>query len=341
MIYDPDSPTTIGKQLDQLLAEVAAQCRSLSAEVAALKARKAVPVWEDFGCRANDPGVDNGPLLSKMLAAGGGIAATGGEYHCQTTIEWPHATGAALHGFGGTRIVTKAPIGIAYSGSDCIIQDLSLIGDRKNIRGTGLAVYNDDAPPTGHLTTRNLKIEFFERGFETLMEPKTLHATEFRHYGLKFRGVKDCYNVNGPQSCDHRLYGVDFRTGYQRCFVFRRWKGETGCGGPLNVWGCYVGRGYQGILLDIDRTDSGTGTYEIHGLHLDGWAEQLRLVEHGQTAHRVRIAGNASSAKSDANSDGNREPTIADPPVVNRDKESKAVDIEIDMRGCRWPKEAQ
>jgi hypothetical protein len=113
-----------------------------------------------------------------------------------------------------------------------------------------------------------------------------------------------------------------FRIGFETIFRFDE-------GGPLNVYGCYVGKCDGGTLLYIGRSDSGSGAYEIQGLQVDGNAKRLRLVDHGKYAHRVRISGSYSSAAGPP----------ADPLVLQREGPSRYAKVHIDCtNGVRWPK---
>jgi hypothetical protein len=124
----------------------------------------------------------------------------------------------------------------------------------------------------------------------------------------------------------HTFFKVDFRTGFQQALRFDR-------GGALNVYGCYVGKCDGGTLLYLGRTDSGSGSFEIQGLQVDGNATKLRLVDHGKYACRVRISGSYSiTAKRNG---------LADPVVLERDGPSRFTDVRIDCtNGVKWPGKA-
>lgn len=329
-----------GREIDDGMAALVGRVNELEKLVKEYEARPRPATWEDFGCVAGDRSIDNAPMLSKMLRLGGGMACKAETYHCQTEIDWPHKVGGSLRGCGGsaaskwqggvTRIQSSAADIIRYSGSGGLVADVVIEGEGSN---RGFAALNDDLPPTGHLVTRDVSLNRLNVGFETLLEPKTLHATEFTHYNLRFHGVKQCYIVSGRQSCDHSFYKVGFRAGWERAFVFNQnADGKPGCGGPLNVWGCYIGKNYRSTLLTLGRTDSGTGAYSIQGIHTDGTSEELRLLEYSRLAHRVRFEGNISSSRYDANGDDVKGPSLADEYLVPRESAVLA-DIQVDLRG--------
>jgi hypothetical protein len=273
------------------------------------------PVWEDFGCKANDSRFDNGPKMEAVIRAGA-TPAVGGNYFVKSPIVWPHRSGGMLDGRNIATLKSLIPEGptIEYWGSDAVIQDVLIDGLNT---GTAIEVKNDNLPPTGHLITRNLTIEQFERGLITTQNPKSLWATEFSHHDLHFRGVKYPYRVTHNQSCHHKFYGVEFRTGFETAI-------QVDAGGPVYVWGCYVGKSDGGVLLDLGLTDSGTGNHEIHGLHTDGNAKNLILLKHRHRTQRVRITGNVSTGGGGG---------LAAEYVINKDGRETLLDIEVDIRG--------
>ncbi|MEX2170721.1 MAG: hypothetical protein WD851_15500 [Pirellulales bacterium] len=112
---------------------------------------------------------------------------------------------------------------------------------------------------------------------------------------------------------------MEFRTGFERAFTFN-------AGGGLHVYGAYVGQGNNSTLLWLpDRTQGNVGTFEIHGLQVDGNNRNLTLVSHGDVAHRVRIDGNVNKGGA------------ANPPVQQRIRPVKAADVVVDCLGAKWP----
>jgi hypothetical protein len=300
--------------------------------------------WDDYGCVPNDPKADNGPALSRILAEQGrgiDVAPVGKarDYYVATTIVWPKRHGGALLGAGGyasrltarsigvTRLVWNGPPKqpmIIYRGSGARISQLVIQGALPPATfkaACGILVEGDNGPPTGQLVTDQVTLANLEVGIRCVDYPKPLWGGHLIHYSMQFHGVRIPYWVENPQSVPHTFFGLIIRNGYEVALRFDR-------GGPLNVYGCYVGQSSGGTLLYVGRSDSGSGSYEIQGLQVDGNAKRLRLVNHGKYAHRVRISGSYSSAAGPP----------AEPLVLARDGTSRYADVRIDCtNGVRWP----
>ncbi len=318
------------------------------------QADRALATWDDYGCVPNDPTVDNGPLLSRILAdqiarrieipPAGKLA----DYYVETPIRWPNGHGAALVGSGGytysigrkdigcTRLVWTGRRGdsmIVYRGHGGRIAQLMLcgapLGESGFVAGCGILVEahggrgNRHAIPSGKLITDQISITNTERGIECVNEPDANHADHLTHYSPLFHDVRVPYRVDCSQSVVHTIYNMDVRAGTRRVFEMLR-------GGALNVYGCYWGLNRDATLLYIGKATSNNGSYEIHGLHVDASAENMRLVDHGKYAHRVRVSGNVASGA-----------TLADPPVLQREGPSRYADVRVDCTGVRWPRRDQ
>ncbi len=305
--------------------------------------------WDDYGCVPNDAGVDNGPILSRMLADEINrklkVAPVGtlADYYIKTPIKWPAGFGGALCGSGGytysiavknvgaTRIIWNGAFGqpmIIYRGSGGRIERLILNGgplrhpNYPSLAGTGIVVEARISPPCGNLVTDQLSITQCDVGLHYLDTPDHNHADQQKHFALLMHHVRLPYWVEGMQSAVHWLYGFDLRSGWETAFKFDQ-------GGPLNVYGCYVGGDNSGkplTLLQIGRSNDYGGCYEIHGLQVDGSIKNLRLVDYGKYAFRVRIDGNVGFKTQ-----------LADPFVVARDGPTQYADIKLDVRNAQWP----
>jgi hypothetical protein len=156
-------------------------------------------------------------------------------------------------------------------------------------------------------------------GLHYLSTPDNNHADQQKHFGLLFHKCRIPYWVEGDQSAVHWLYGCDIRGPYEQAFRFDK-------GGSLAVFGCYVGVSDGATLLYIGRSNDYVGDYEIHSLQVDGSAKNLKLVDYGKFAFRVRIDGNVGFASQ-----------LADPFVVMREGPTKYADVKIDCRNAQWP----
>ncbi len=316
--------------------------------------------WDDYGCRADDPKFDNGPVLSRMLREMASRTlkvcpvGTLADYYIRTPIEWgPWAAlpngrthpvfGGALVGGGGytyaingrigaTRIIWNGPAGgtmLRYSAAGGRIAQLILSGappvhpDYAPLAGVGIEIQGNTLPPTGNLVTDQLSITQCDVGFQIRGDRVADHADNMKHHSLLFHKVRVPYWVDNPQSINHWFYGVDIREGWETAFKFDR-------GGCLHVYGCYVGGGGDALktLLYVGRATDHNGDYEIHGLQVDGGMKNVRFVDHGKYVFRVRINGSVAFTNQ-----------LAEPIVVARDGETPFADIRIDARAAAWPKE--
>lgn len=311
-------------------------------------ARGATPVtWDDYGCRPNDPAFDNGPVLSRMLADQATRklklppVGTLADYYIQTPIDWPYGQAASLLGsgsytysiaakVGATRIVWNGPPGkpmMIYHTAGGRIEHLILAGgplrhpDYPTLASEGIRIEAQVSPPSSNLYTEQLAITQCDAGIHCLDTPDGNHADQQKHFGLLFHHVRVPYWVEGRQSVNHWLYGVDIRGGCETAFKFDK-------GGVLQVFGCYLaGNPGQQTLLYVGRADDYTGDYEIHGFQADGSVKNLRLVDHGKYVWRVRIDGHIGFAQQ-----------LSDPFVVSRDGPSAwNDDVRIDCKNAQWP----
>ncbi len=243
----------------------------------------------------------------------------------------------AVKNVGATRIIWNGEFGqpmIIYRGSGGRIVRLILNGgplrhpNYPSLAGTGIVVEARISPPCRNLVTDQLSITQCDVGLHYLDTPDHNHADQQKHFALLMHHVRLPYWVEGMQSAVHWLYGFDLRSGWETAFKFDQ-------GGPLNVYGCYVGGDNSGkplTLLQIGRSNDYGGCYEIHGLQVDGSIKNLRLVDYGKYAFRVRIDGNVGFKTQ-----------LADPFVVARDRPAQDIaDIKLDVRnagvsrsGCR------
>ena len=305
--------------------------------------------WDDYGAVPNSPTTDNGPILSRMLADQLNRklklppVGTLADYYIKSSIYWPQGTGGALEGAGGytyayslpnigcTRIIWNGPPGqpmIVYRGSGSRIGRLILCGgprsnEYKSVAGTGIIIESRNEPPSGNLFTDQLAVTQCDVGLHYLATPDFNHADQQKHFGLLFHKVRIPYWVESDQSVVHWLYGCDIRGGYEQAFRFDK-------GGCLAVFGCYLGVSDGGTLLYIGAANDHVGDFEIHGLQVDGSVKQLKLLDYGKYAFRVRIDGNVGFASQ-----------LADPFVVMREGPTKFADVKIDCRNAQWANPGQ
>jgi hypothetical protein len=324
------------------LEAVTKRLNALEQLVATAQTERAPVTWEDFGCVASDPQVDNGPMLSRILTEQGrtiNSAPAGGprDYYVSTPIIWPKRYGAALVGSGGygvstnhrgigvTRLIWNGPPGqpmLIYRALGGRISQCTFKGGfaANQCAGCGILVENDKGPATGMLVTEQVTLETLDIGIKCADYPRKLWANNLTHYSLQFHKVRLPYWVTTRQSVCHTFYDLRIRNGYEQGLRFDE-------GGPLNVYGCYIGQCDGATLLYIGRSDSNGGAYDIQGLYVDGNAKNLRLVDHGKYAHRVRISGAFSKTA-----------TAAEPLVLERDGASPFAEVRIDCtNGIQWP----
>ena len=326
--------------LDPLSSDV----RALEAAVNKLQAQRTRGTWDDYGCVSDNPKVDNGPLLSRILLEQGrsiDVAPVGKarDYYVSSTIVWPKRHGGALVGAGGTtllvrtrnpgvtRLIWNGPPNvpmIEYWGAGGRISQLVIQGaldaTKTKPAAIGMLVYSDRNPPSGKLVTDQVTFANLDVGFKFIAEPVGNQGGTCKHYALAFHGVRIPYWVDNRQSVNHRFYDVEFRKGFETALRFDH-------GGALAVFGCYVGDNDGGTLLRIGTSSASNGCFEIYGLHCDGTGRRLTLVDHGKYAHRVRVSGSCAKL------------AIADPPVRQREGPSPFADVQIDCtNGVQWPK---
>lgn len=311
--------------------------------------------WNDYGCVPDDPTFDNGPVLTRMLAAQGDTilvppVGTMRVYYVSTPIEWPKRTGGALLGSGGlsiqlpdpqytlhkqgggvTRIIWNGEPGrtmLDYVGCGGRIENLIFQGQPVQNNDTpldrmasvGILVETGTTPPTGELVCRNVGFFCLDRGLACVGEGG--HADTITMYSPLWAHVRIPYQTDADQSTVHQLYAARVLSGYEIAFDCRR-------GGDLAVFGLYVGASRDATLLRVGTSGANAGCFEIYGLKVDGSAKNLRLVEHGQFVHRVRIQGHVGSSA-----------TLAKPMVLAREP-SPTKDIQIDCFNAQWPATAQ
>jgi hypothetical protein len=327
---------------------LARRLESLESLVAKLAAERGAATWDDYGCVPDDPSVDNGPILSRLLADQqnrkirfvpvGALA----DYYIATPIIWPNRHGGALVGSGGytyanrrdgvTRILWNGPPGepmIIYRGQGGRIQQLVLNGSRYGqsaaVAGCGILVeahgnVGKNAVPSGGLVTDQLAIDRCAAGIKCIDQPHGNHADNLKHFALLIYNCDVAYWTQAGQSVMHALFSADIR-GCRTAFKLDE-------GGALSVFGCYFAPNHpEPTLLYVGRSTSNNGNFEIRGLQVDGSTRNLRVVNHGKYAHRVRVSGNIA-----------RGATLAEPVVLARDGPSPFADVRIDSTHLRWPK---
>jgi hypothetical protein len=309
-----------------------------------------ISTWDEYGCKADDPAFDNGPVLSRMIADEAARKlktapiGTLDDYYIKTPINWPGVYGCALEGSGGyafairlknigaTRIIWNGPAGgtmLNYRGDGGRIGRLMLCGgpieNFNTVAGSGIVVEARIEPPSGNLTTDQLAIVQCDVGVHCLATPENNHADQMKHFGLLLHNVRIPYWVEGEQSCAHDFYNVDIRDGWETAFKFDR-------GGALHVFGCYLGGDLTGklqTLLYVGRANESNGDFLIMGVQSDQSVKRLRLVDHGTYVFQVRLGGNLPFP---ANLDAQY--------VFAHDGPTPFADIKSDVRNAPWPMEA-
>lgn len=295
--------------------------------------------WDECGARPDDPSFDNGPVLSKILAAQCARevktcpVGTLADYYIRTPIVWPAKVGGVLEGAGGytyaystptigaTRIVWAGEPGgtmIDYHGSggriaNLILQGGPLTNDYQTVAGDGVRVHAHTEPPSGNLVTQQLAIVQCTRGLHYLATPDNNHADLGKHLFLLAHRVAYPYVVDGEQSCPHWLFGFDCREGFRQAFTFER-------GGALHVCGMYAGGSRDATLLYVGRSNDHVGRYQIDGLQIDGAVKNLTLVSHGQFLFDCRISGQIGFAAQ-----------LAAQPIVAREGPSRWANVRVDL----------
>jgi hypothetical protein len=315
--------------------------QSLEQLVKQLQTERSRLTWDDFGCVPDDPEADNGPMLSRILAEQGrsiGVAPVGKarDYYVSSTIRWPKRHGGALLGAGGyawilgsrnpgvTRLIWNGPEGepiIEGPLSGARVEQLVLQGALKAGQpraGVGILLSNDVGPPTGFTTLDQIAYCNLDYGFKVDDQPRPMHGNLITHIAPLWYVVRIPYSMSTQQSVCHTIFNGNVKIGYERVF-------DIEAGGPINVYGLYVGACDGATLLRLGRSMS---EVNIQGLNVDGNAKNLRYVDHGKYAGRVRIEGMVAKAA-----------TEAEPIVLEREGPTRYADVKIDCtNGVRWPK---
>lgn len=344
-----------GTQLDAAFERQQSAIEALQKQLADLRAQRPPLTWDDLGAKPNDPTFDNAPVLSQMLAdmQTGKLrtvpVGTMADYYIKTTIKWPAWFGGDLQGsggynyylretnVGGTRIIwagDKGGVMLEYRGSGGHIGQITLQGgigfNFPVVAGCGILVPAIESPPSGNLVTNQLAIDGCDVGLHCLATPDYNHADTQKHHDLFMHKVRIAYWVEGDQSVCHWLDNFVLGEGWETAFKFDR-GGALYCA-PCNVMSDTSER--LQTLLYCGRQNDDNGSFDIHGLQVDGSVKNLRFVDHGKYVFRVRITGNVG-----------KESQVAEPMVVAHEplsfdqKTGKPlwVDVRVDCKCAQWP----
>lgn len=280
----------------------------------------------------SDPATDNGPLISAALRDGA-CELEARDYYVASTIQWPKRNGGRLSGAGGytallrrpnvgvTRLIWNGPPGgtmIEGAISGGRIEQLVIQGGLKAgpRAGIGIRLLNQSPPPTGFTVLDQVAYCNLDRGFAVADEPEKGAGNSITHIAPIWHGVRIPYSVSTQQSVCHTIFAGVVKAGFERVFEFAE-------GGPLNVYGLYVGATDGGTLLHLGRT---TSTFAIQGLNVDGNAKNFVYVSHGKYGGRVRIEGMVAKSATEGEI------------VVEREGPTKYADVQIDCtNGVVWP----